>query len=52
MAKTKWWLCDACGFSNHPRLPATYKDEFINEKCEQCGAACELGLDFTPQGAA
>jgi len=52
MAVTKWWYCDRCGFANHPRNPAQYGNEKINEGCEQCGAAREAGQDFKPTGVA
>ncbi len=59
-AKTKWWLCGACGFSNRPRgtrqnsisiLPAT-ELQADNTKCEQCGGeqAEKDAVDYAPQG--
>ncbi len=54
-AKTPWWLCGRCGFSNHPRDPRSYnlpESEFhtVNERCEQCGAPREdeFAQDYIP----
>lgn len=56
MAKTRWWYCNECGFSNHPRdqrrYPGAGFPPDINLTCEQCGADAKGAeqLDYKPQG--
>lgn len=59
-AKTKWWLCGACSFTNKPRgqransLGLSGSDGLHdNDKCEQCGASRDHvdAVDYLPGGA-
>ena len=65
MAKTPWWRCNRCGFSNHPRNPSMHGgNEAINDFCEQCGqgkdgtvpslgrVVVDPGIDYKPEAVA
>lgn len=46
MAKTSFWICTDCGFSNTPHA---YRKGDANLKCEQCGSEQAKGVDADPQ---
>jgi hypothetical protein len=46
MAKTNFWICTDCGFSNAPHA---HRRGEANLKCEQCGSEQAKGVDADPE---